>query len=84
MLAEKHKDHYSQVLGWLWCRTTFAHLHSAIMSTRGNRSPFPSTVPDISFASYLRGEDSEDLTHLTYSYSQLIPLSYNILTHSLA
>ena len=40
-IAEKRKLHYSQVMGWLRCRTSFALIRSAIMAIRGSRSKGP-------------------------------------------
>ena len=37
----REKMHYSQVMGWLRCRTSFALIRSAIMAIRGSRSKGP-------------------------------------------
>ena len=65
MLADKHQEHYLQVLGWLRCRINFALLRAAIMPIRGNQSPFQSTVHDVPLATCELGASSKDLTHLT-------------------
>ena len=51
-LAAKRKLQYSEVLGWLRCRISFALLQSAIMAICGSRSSSPSGAPtDILLAS---------------------------------
>ena len=51
-LATKRKLQYSEVLGWLRCRISFALLRSAIMAIRGSRSSSHSGAPaDILLAS---------------------------------
>ena len=35
MQTEKRKDHYAQVLGWLWCRISFAREMSGAVDGKG-------------------------------------------------
>ena len=52
-IAEKRKLHYSQVMGWFRCRTSFALIRSAIMVIRDSRSKGPcSFASDIPLASF--------------------------------
>ena len=37
-IAEKRKLPYSKVMGWLWCRVSFALIRSAIRAIRGSKS----------------------------------------------
>ena len=44
-LADKWKESYSTIMGWLHCRVSFALLHSAICAIRGTRSGVVVPVP---------------------------------------
>ena len=43
MLADKHDMPYSQAIGWLRCRVSFALLRACILCVRGSRPPSSST-----------------------------------------